>query len=264
MKDCNLYSNIDNYSIGRGVSIYVHKTLKSTESKFHFNKDYIESVWTEIKLSASDTLLCGVIYESQQVKENDLLDDLFLSVCNDKRYTHLLLMRYFNYPQIHWLNWTSLECSDHPSTKLIETIRDNFLFQHISTPTRFRQNQQPNTLDLIFTNEEQFIQQAEISHSLGLSDHCIISFDIVSKYEVYDESDSLCQNYFILDRGDYPSLAKELPAVNWSKEFKGLAVDEMISFFDYKLSSLKDRKIPHKIHKISKTSSVKRTTFLFR
>ena len=56
MKDYNLY--IDNYSVGRGVSIYVHKTSKSTESKFHFNKDYLESVWTEIKLSASDTLLC--------------------------------------------------------------------------------------------------------------------------------------------------------------------------------------------------------------
>ena len=63
------------------------------------------------------------------------------------------------------------------------------MFQHISTPTRFRQNQQPDTLDLIFTNEEQFIQQVKISHSLGLSDHCIISFDFVSKYEVYAESD---------------------------------------------------------------------------
>ena len=181
MKDYNLYSNIDNYSIGRGVSIYVHRTLKSTESKFQFNKDYLESVWTEIKLSTSDTLLCGVIYKSQQVKENDLLDDLFLSVCNDKRNAHLLITGDFNYPQMDWLSWTSSECSDHPSTKFIETIRDNFLFQHVSTPTRFRQNQQPNTLDLIFTNEEQFIQQVEISHSLGLSDHCIISFDFVSK-----------------------------------------------------------------------------------
>ena len=257
MKDNNLYSNIDNYSTGRGVSIYVHKTLKSTESKFQFNKDYLEFVWTEIKLSASDTLLCGVIYKSQQVKENDLLDDLFLSVCNDKRYAHLLIMGDFNYPQIDWLNWTLLESSHHPSTKAIETIRDNFLFQHVSAPTRFCQNHQPNTLDLIFINEEQFIQQVEISHSLGLSDHCIISFDFVSKYEVYTESDDPCQNHFIPDRGDYPCLAKELSTVNWSKEFKGLTVDEMINFFDYKLSSLMDRYILHKIHKISKTCSVK-------
>ena len=257
MKDYNLYSNIDNYSLGRGVSIYVHKSLKSTESKFHFNKDYLESVWTEIKLSASDTLLCGVIYKSQRVKENDLLDDLFLSVCNDKRYTHLLIMGDFNYPQIDWLNWTSSECSDHPSTKFIETRRDSFLFQHILTPTRFRQNQQPNTLDLIFTNEEQFIQQAEVSHSLGLSDHSLISFDFVSKYEVYAESVDPCQNYFIFDRGDYPSIAKELSAVNWSNEFKGLTVDEMITFLDYKLSGLMDRYIPRRTHKIFTTGSVK-------
>ena len=69
MKDYNLYSNIDNYSIGRGVSIYVHKTLKSTESKFQFNKDCHESVWTEIKLSASDTLLCGVIYKASRQRK---------------------------------------------------------------------------------------------------------------------------------------------------------------------------------------------------
>ena len=131
------------------------------------------------------------------------------------------------------------------------------MFQHVLTPKRFRQNQQPNTLDLIFTNEERFIQQAEISHSLGLSDHCVIFFDFMSKYEVYAESDDLFQNYFILDRRDYPSLAKELSAVNWSKEFKGLTVDEMITFPDYKLSSLMDRYIPRKIHKKSKTSSVK-------
>ena len=123
-----------------------------------------------------------------------------MSVCNDKHHTHLLIMGDFNYPQIDWLNWTSSECSDHPSMKFIETIRDYFLFQHILTPTRCRQNQQPNTLDLSFTNEEQFIQQVEVSHSLGLSDHCIISFDFVSKYEVYAESVDPCQNYFIFDR----------------------------------------------------------------
>ena len=64
-------------------------------------------------------------------------------------YTHLLIMGNFDYPQTDWLNWTSSECSDHPSPKFIETIRDNFLFQHVSTPSRFCQNQQHNTLDLI-------------------------------------------------------------------------------------------------------------------
>ena len=80
----------------------------------------------------------------------------------------------------------------------------------------------------------------------------------MSKYEVYTESDDPCQNHFILDRGDYPCLAIELSAVNWSKEFKGLTVDEMITFLDYKPSSLMDRYIPRKTHKISKTCSVKK------
>ena len=78
----------------------------------------------------------------------------------------------------------------------------------------------------------------------------------MSKYEVYAESVDPCQNYFIFDRGDYPSIAKELSAVNWSNEFKGLTVDEMITFLDYKLSGLMDRYIPRRTHKILKTGSV--------
>ena len=45
----------------------------------------------------------------------------------------------------------------------------------------------------------------------------MISFDFVSKYEIYAESDDPYQNHFILERGDYPCVAKELLAVNWSK-----------------------------------------------
>ena len=52
-------------------------------------------------------------------------------------------------------------------------------------------------------------------------------------------------------------IAIELSAVNWSKEFKGFTVDEMITFLDYKLSSLMDRYVPRKTHKISKTCIVK-------
>ena len=143
-----------------------------------------------------------------------------------------------------------------PSMKFIEKIKENFLSQHISIPTRFDKISNL-ILDSIFTNDEQFIHQVEISHFLGLSDHCIISFDSVSKCEVYAVFDDPCQNYFILDREGHPSLAKELSAVNWSTEVKGLTVDEMITFLVYKLSSLMDRYIPHKIYKISKTVSVK-------
>ena len=67
------------------------------------------------------------------------------------------------------------------------------------------------------------------------------------KYEAYALSDDPCQNYFIFDRGDYPSLAKEPSAVNWSKEFKDLTDDEKFTFLDYKLSSLIDRQAPQNI-----------------
>ena len=42
--------------------------------------------------------------------------------------------------------------------KLIENIRDNFLFQHITMQTRGRLGNKSNILDCIFTNEEGMIE----------------------------------------------------------------------------------------------------------
>ncbi len=43
----------------------------------------------------------------------------------------------------------------------MDAIRDSFLVQHVEEPTHFRANQNPNTLDLIFTNEENMITQVK-------------------------------------------------------------------------------------------------------
>ena len=54
-----------------------------------------------------------------------------------KTYSHVLLMGDFNYPDIDWFNWTTK--SDKPESqefKFIECIRDSFLYQHITKPTR--------------------------------------------------------------------------------------------------------------------------------
>jgi hypothetical protein len=41
----------------------------------------------------------------------------------------------------------------HPATIFLNCTRDNYLFQHVSSPTRFREGQTPSCLDLVFTNE---------------------------------------------------------------------------------------------------------------
>ena len=87
-------------------------------------------------------------------------------------YSHILLLGDFNFPQIDWKTWTapSENVMDHNNI-FIETTQDHYLYKHIDKPTRGRINQQSNTLDLIFTNEEDMVLDIENWSPLGKSDH---------------------------------------------------------------------------------------------
>ena len=69
------------------------------------------------------------------------------------------------YPNIKWER-ESIE-SNTVEDKFIENIRDNFLFQHITMPTRGRLGNTSNILDLIFTNEEGMIEDVMYESPLG-------------------------------------------------------------------------------------------------
>jgi hypothetical protein len=76
-------------------------------------------------------------------------------------YSNYLFFGDFNYKEI-------LNCN-----------QDNYLFQHVSSPTRFREGQTPSCLDLVFTNEENMVDTDSliIDSPLGKSDHAVIHFD---------------------------------------------------------------------------------------
>jgi len=62
---------------------------------------------------------------------------------------------------------------------LFDCVLENFLFQHICSPTRIRTGQTSNILDLVFTNEEGMIIKDYIKTDspVGKSDHCMINFE---------------------------------------------------------------------------------------
>ena len=136
---------------GRGLILYIHKSLKATS--ITMNTPFQESVWAEIPLNSDDTMLVGVIYRStgnsEANNENKLNQTITEAV--GLNHSHLLLMSDFNYPNIKW-DSESTE-SNTVEDNFIENIRDNFLFQHITMPTRGRLGNKSNILDLIFNNE---------------------------------------------------------------------------------------------------------------
>jgi hypothetical protein len=75
-----------------------------------------------------------------------------------EKFSHLLMMGDFNLPNIDWESWNNksdnIERQDYKS---IQCIQDNFLYQHVNKPTRWRGTDTPHVLDLVFTNEENMI-----------------------------------------------------------------------------------------------------------
>ena len=170
----------------RGVGIYVHHKLQASQVLFN-SPHFKDHVWASVKLQGSDSLLVGCIYHSPSGNidtSTASLCDLLTSLHN---YTHLLICGDFNYKAISWSNFsgTGNNCHIEP---FLDTIDDLFLFQHINEPTRYREEETPSLLDLVFTNEQDMINNLVYLPPLGNSDHICIEFDLIcySEPKKYD------------------------------------------------------------------------------
>ncbi|KAK2164351.1 hypothetical protein LSH36_65g06023 [Paralvinella palmiformis] len=81
--------------------------------------------------------------------------------------THLMTVRGFNYTNIDWSTTTITKASQHTSQIFIDAVRDVFLHQHVTEPTRYWHGQNPNVQDLILTDEENTIKIIEYIPGLG-------------------------------------------------------------------------------------------------
>ncbi|VDI03141.1 Hypothetical predicted protein [Mytilus galloprovincialis] len=148
---------------GRGLLLYIDSNLESTE--VNMEAQFQENIFIKIKLNQNDKLLIGLIYRSpsNNTKEyNDKLTEL-ISEATQKGFSHILIMGDFNYPAIDWEIWnTKGENENSIENRFLESIQENFLFQHTTKPTRWRGTDTPHTLDLILTNEEEMISNLRI------------------------------------------------------------------------------------------------------
>ena len=81
-----------------------------------------------------------------------------------------------NFERINWDTWSTPSNESCIDFKFIECIRDSFLFQHITKPTRTRIDHGPHILDLVLTSEEGTISSIKHLSPLGKSDHSLLQF----------------------------------------------------------------------------------------
>ena len=125
-------------------------------------------------------LLVGVCYRSPSSSEenNRELAVLISKALNEPHITHILIFGDFNYPNINWEHMnTDL---DKESELLYDNINENLLVQHINVNTRHKLGNSPSRLDLVFTNEEDMVEDIKCLAPLGKSDHIGLSFKLVT------------------------------------------------------------------------------------
>ncbi len=162
----------------RGTILYFADNLNATQVNINDFKDH---VWCKIRLNNKDQLLVGCMYKSPNIqKEQELQMLRAITEAASLKTTHMLIMVDYNYPQIDWSTWTTNSPNhDDRGYVFIENIRDNYLYQHVTKPTRARGEQKQNTIDLILTNEEGMVDTIEYISPIGVTTLFYVSFLIV-------------------------------------------------------------------------------------
>ena len=96
----------------------------------------------------------------------------------------------------------------------VQNLRNCYLYQHITKPTRTRQGQEPSILDLVLSNEEGMIQDIEYPSPLGKSHHLVISFNLIC----YIQQIKRVKEIYCYEKGNYTNMREELEQINWNKE----------------------------------------------
>ena len=220
----------DAINAGGGVCILVRKDIIS----FEVNNLLIqgcECMCCEVRIGPSSVLVC-CMYRPPSYDLNPNLNDQFLKQFKNlanSHYDQILICGDFNYNNINW-KIHEVNASVTSDTQIFyNTTQDCFLHQNVEEFTRKRGNNEPSTLDLIFTKTDLEIANLEHTAPLGASDHDILSFELVTTDPViYPKISQLKYNYW---KGNFRALDMFYSQNDWETNMSSLSSRESERYF---------------------------------
>ncbi|KAA0186305.1 hypothetical protein HAZT_HAZT005123 [Hyalella azteca] len=158
----------------------------------------------------------------------------------------------FNFPEINWVTERCEAGPNHIASQFLKTVKNCFLIQHQREPTRFREGEKSNTVDLIFTNREEMAMECGMMAGLGKSDHLTL---LVTISFVCEDPPRLNRRNF--RKMDSAVLRGALAGINWQDELSGLEVDETWTKIKNKITEAIEASTP-----MSRTSGRKGKTWM--
>ena len=226
--------NLEKENLGesgiRGVAIYTRSSITVREVEITV-ENFTDHLWVEI-LSADSPVLVGCIYRSPSndaTRESSMVSAVQttqLIALAAKRNPNLIIAGDFNFKDIDWEN--DYASPDKPHQALfIKGLQDCFLHQHVTEPTRYRDNEIPNILDLLLSSEESLISDLQYLPPLGESDHICMKFKVnCSQHLPGPEQEKLD-----IFKANIPRIIQKLSAYNWTELLNSSFQEDYETFF---------------------------------
>jgi len=218
---------------GGGVLLYIKNCLNVVVREEFSDDDFdAECIWCEIEIGGEKTLV-GLCYRPpDSTKTQD--ETLYRNFCKVNK-EKVLIMGDFNFPELNWAKPESLDGS-HPFLKCINNC---FLIQCVESSTR-----EKNVLDLVFTSEENMIENLTVGEPFGTSDHQIIRWTFVACKPNFDQTEKFkTLDYF---KVDYNKIREEAKLINWDEIVTGKDVATDYIGFKLAMESMIDKWVPFK------------------
>ena len=226
---------------GRGIAVYVRDGIKAHEVACY--GPYRDQLWLRLVFENQDVLI-GVIYRSPSLSLEDTVPEIIFALAEATKENppYLIVCGDFNIKHIDWKLERCLPGATPPTAAFLQGVQDCMLFQHIFECTRFREGQNPQVLDLVFSNDESIIDDISFLPGLDLSDHLSIHFSVAC--EGNKRKNSKDQKFRNWNKADYRVIEEKLRDSNLEEEIKDMNVQEAWDTISKTLEHIIDTEVP--------------------
>ena len=222
-----------------GILIYVRDDVEVAENKAlnQLSADFKECKWLELQLSGNKTIF-GTIYRKGKSGQmnNKLLNDCITKA--SKIYENILICGDLNFPEINWATFDIESGPYSAPAQFLNCINSNYLFQHVTEPTRRRGKDKPSLIDLLITEDSQNLHQ-KVIHDAPFGKGDILKWQYlmgIADIDVTEERDEQLPKKLNVNKGDYTKLNALLKDIDWSKKFENKSLSECTDIF-YQITS---------------------------
>lgn len=213
-------------SRGGGVCVYI-RNCKTDVFCVQVYPTHCQNIDTiAVDISCNDfllTVMCVYRPPHTPLEDGNMLCEQIAALSSRKNF---ILAGDFNFPDLKWpLAFSAV--AENASSGFADFILNSHLTQLVNEPTRYRLNQEPSQLDLLFTSDVNLCFSPDICAPVGKSDHCLLKTNIQ-----FCLQHSKCKsNFRYIKVTNFEEVSNHLSQINWNYLLGDADVDTMWNQF---------------------------------